>query len=214
MKQLFFDSEFCSMGRWIALVAAEKLGLAFYDDQELFKLADPEDLNAKQAAELTEWLKVTENDYQAVSQNLKFRQTEQAFRQAVQQALAKGPCAIHERGSVDLKSEDTLAIMIYNSDVKDKSQRVGFEKKYSQEELSEQQRLLLLKQEDQARRLYKNAAAGQEIWGKKEYYDLCIDTAAFSKEKCVDILVNALSESAISNEDFTKIVIEKYGVVE
>ena len=41
-KYIVMDSEYCSMGRWISVIAGKKLGMKLYEGKDLVKLADEE----------------------------------------------------------------------------------------------------------------------------------------------------------------------------
>ena len=216
MKSVLFDSEYCSMGRWISIVVSQKLGIDFYDDQKLTELVSDDDLTKKEVDDLTKLLMETEESYQKLSDSPLLKKVNAGMTKAVKKAIKKGPCMIHERGTKEdfSDSQEAISVLIYNSSMKDKRKRALLDDKYMDTNEKEIDLENIVKQEDKARSLYKNTISQKDAWGKKESYDLCLNTASISREKCVDILINVLQESSIKKGDFEKIVAEEYGVVE
>lgn len=216
MKNVLFDSEYCSMGRWISIVASQKLGLDFYDDKKLIELVNDDSLSKNEVDELTKLLMETEHSYQELSDDPLLKKVKSGMSEAIEQAVKKGPCMIHERGTREnfLESQDVISVLIYNSSMKDKRKRALLDDRYIETNDKKVELETIVTQEDRARSLYKNAISQKEVWGKKEFYDLCLNTAFISREKCVDILINMLQDTKIEKEDFEEIVIEEYGVVE
>lgn len=216
MKNVLFDSEYCSMGRWIAIVASQKLGLDFYDDQKLIELISDEVLTKKEVDELTLLLMETEQNFQELSDNPLLKKVNTGMTAAIEKAVKKVPCMIHERGIREdlLESQEVISVLIYNSSMKDKRKRALLDDRYTDMNEKSVDLESIVYQEDKARSLYKNAIYQKDVWGKKESYDLCLNTAFLSREKCVEILINALQDTKIEKKDFEEIVIEEYGVVE
>ncbi|EGP4970973.1 cytidylate kinase-like family protein [Enterococcus faecium] len=215
MKHLFIDSEYCSMGRWIVLVTAKKLGMSYYDDAKLLQSINDSELNNK-VNTLTKELKVTSQTFEDIRLNEDFKTIQYAFNREIEKILMDGPSIIHERGDKKHleRKNNCLSVLIYNSSVDAKRPRVKLDELYKNGHFSDTQLEHILNQEDQARRLYKNACYNQNVWGNKEYYDLCLNTAFLSKEQCVEILVAALSEKTVDKEEFNQIVLDVFGAVE
>ncbi|BAK95358.1 putative uncharacterized protein [Tetragenococcus halophilus subsp. halophilus] len=214
MRHLFVDSEYCSMGRWIILATTKKLNMHYYDDSALLELIDKTE-KIGEVNRLTEDLKKTSKSYQAVRKTDDFQTVRSIFDEAIKKALLIGPSIVHERGNPQASSskKNYFSVLIYNSSLEAKIPRTAYDEKYQGKEFSREQQHTLLKQEDQARKLYKNACFNQEVWGKKETYDLCLNTAYLTKEQCVEILVTLLTEKRVEKEEFAQIVVNKFGVV-
>ncbi|KAF1298064.1 hypothetical protein BAU15_09440 [Enterococcus sp. JM4C] len=215
MKHIFLDSEYCSMGRWIGVVTAKVLGITFCDDVNLIeRIGDPRIEKNLNLLNLN-----LENDaqsFQALRENENFKQIHSTFNEEIRNLLKRTPCLIHERGNENCTEdrESYLSVMIYSSSIEEKSSRVILDNRYEACDFSKVELEAILKKEDRARELYTNASYNRTTWGKKEAYDLCLNTAYLSKEQCVEILVAAVSEQKMKREEFNKIVTANFGRAE
>lgn len=182
------DSEYCSMGRMIAVKACEKAGYTYYDASDLLDLTDGR-LSEKQ---LVEWdAKISKEGValQEIRADKEFQNLAKCLFQAVEKALKLGPCLIHERISKDWVVEhgySCTAVMIYATDYENKISRVKVEPRYMNLE-TEEELEAALKKEDNKRRNYHNFLTG-ELWGKKESYDLLLNSESLGLNKCVEVL--------------------------
>ena len=196
MKYMLLDSQYCSMGRWIGIVLSHKLGIEFYDDKKLLQLIDEKLLKKSEVDELTTYLMETKQTFETLSEHALVKKVGKGMKQTVHLAIEKGPCIIHERANREDFPEAVapLSVLIYNSSMKDKRKRALMDERYMTLANKPTDLEKIVHNEDKARALYKNAVGRKNAWGAKGNYDLCLNTAFLSREKCVDILIEAMHQ--------------------
>lgn len=59
---ILLDSEYCSMGRWISAIVAEKLNMRLYEEKDLLKYVNNDWLTEDYLNQLKEELSTIDND--------------------------------------------------------------------------------------------------------------------------------------------------------
>lgn len=181
------DSEYCSMGRMIAVKACESNGYTYYDAEKLMSLLEPE-----QRELVSRYDKVLEN-MELTAEDLKhdpdFHRVSEIYQQAICLALNEGPCLIHECGIKEMIEADghtCMSVLFYAMNQEEKRKRAKTTAIYKDLETAEDLDRAIRK-EDHRRRIYHDALS-EYPWGEKEAYDLSLNTDAFGRKKSAEFL--------------------------
>lgn len=179
---VLLDSEYCSMGRMVGMLACQQTGYRYYDAATLLEMVPEsgitmQDVDAFEAAlryELTKSQILAMDAYPKITA---------AFDQAIGKALANGPCLIHDRASRELvegKGYACLRVLTYAVKEEDKIARARLSPLYRGIP-SDAEVLRKIREEDNIRANYCMAHSGS-VWGRKESYDLCLNTDALGRD--------------------------------
>ena len=193
---IILDSEYCSMGRMIAVKACESSGYAYYDAEKLMSLLKPEEREL--VAQYDKVLENTELTAEDLKKDKEFACVCQLYQQAIRQALKEGPCLIHECGIKERLEQDgytSLRVLFYAMDQQEKRERAKTTAIYKDLETPEQLDKAIEK-EDHRRRIYHDALSDRP-WGMKEAYDLCLNTDVMGRKKSAELLGVLMAEIEI-----------------
>ena len=189
-KYIVMDSEYCSMGRWISVIVGEKLGMKLYEGKDLVELAEEPWLTEEYLRDFDE--KIADMTLEEVKNSDEIKKVHQALSKAILKAVDIGPCIIHERvaGDVLAGKVDCLKVLLYNTSMEHRIPRAIADKTYDLEKLTHDKLVTFINREDHKRKVYRDALSNHS-WGKKESYDICLDSDVLSREKCAEILIEA-----------------------
>lgn len=173
--------EFGSGGREIGKRLADELGLAYYDGEIITLIAKETGMSEEYIQNISE-KGVYPYTYQFAKSFLNSSPVQNSQIQVlvkqneiIKKIASKGNCVIVGRAAnVILKGEDTIDLFIY-ADMKSKVARCK-QKADENENLSEKELEKKIIEVSKNREKFHNVVSNEE-WGKKENYDLCINTS-------------------------------------
>ncbi len=179
MGIITISREFGSGGRELGKKLAMELGYKFYDKDIISRVSKEGNLNENYIESAIN--KINEFSYTQRS-SFNFYSSHQKYvtdiliieRKVIQELAKKGNCVIVGRGAdVILKDENTFDIFVH-ADMSSKIKRC--KDNSSKEELLQDKELeKKIKAIDKARQKFY-LMLGQDTWGQKENYDLCVNT--------------------------------------
>lgn len=183
--------EFGSGGREIGRRLAEKMGIAYYDQEIITELIKRTDFAEEYVRHMDEkapipLLPITTartfglpTNY-VVEQNLKFYMQES---KVIQEFAEKSDCVIVGRcADYILREMNPVRIFIY-ADMESKVARCRKKNKDVDTLNDRELRQKIVSVDKKRARYYKFYA--DQVWGEKENYDLCINTSRFSEVKMI-----------------------------
>lgn len=206
------NSEFCSMGRWIVSAASNRLKYDFWDQARFVnEFSESGDL-IHQSDIITEKMIHDSSD---VSLKEQLASIQKKIMNTILSSSSNENIVIHDFGIEKYipKDNSVKRVFIYNSDTEAKCSRVTYEPKYKNLK-DDSLRKTKLTYEDSLRRMYFSIGDGNYKWDDVRSYDLCLNTANLQKNQCADILVSFFGKPSMSESEFQKIVIDRYGDVE
>ncbi len=192
---IILDSEYCSMGRMIAVKACERGGYTYYDAEKLMSLLGPEEREF--VARYDKVFGDTEITAEELKKDSDFERVFRLYQQAIRLALKDGPCLIHECGikeRIESEGFQCVSILFYAMDQREKRERAKTVAIYKDLETAEELDKAI-EREDHRRRIYHNALSDRP-WGRKETYDLCLNTDILGRKKSAELL-----EALMEGED-------------
>lgn len=190
--------EFGSGGHEIGLRLAEALGIPFYDKLLVSMVAEEGEFAQKYLEEMDEKVDMHIAPFLATRSNYAIYQQPMSdkvfFRQAeiIRKLAAGGSCVIVGRCADYIleKNPHLVRIFLYG-DLKDRVAR----KESMNLEISESDMTKHVLATDRKRSRYYRHYTGQ-VWGKKEYYDICLNTSVTGLEGAVEILKTMVQKRA------------------
>ena len=182
------DSEYCSMGRMIGILACNEAGYTYHDSLTLLKLVDS-DISMDKVKEFETRLRKQELSKEELINNPDYNQIYALYSKAIDIALKNGPCLIHDRASKQMildKGYTCISVLTYALDLNSKIVRAKYSPLY--EDINDNQELIKMIQEEDMVRINYHKAHNETTWGDKEAYDLCINTDAFGREFAAQLL--------------------------
>lgn len=189
---IIMDSEYCSMGRMIAIAACKQKGYAYHDTISLLKLGEDR-LSMDELSMFEDKLRQKRLTQDQMLMMPEFPKIKDVFNQAIKSALAQGPCLIHDRANKQLVASlehNCLRVMIYAEDMDDKLIRARLSPLYKQV-LDDELLKIKIKEEDNIRANYHQACSNME-WGIKENYDLCLNSDVLGQEMAIKLLASCM----------------------
>lgn len=188
---IVLDSEYCSMGRMIALKACEMSGYTYYDAGILLDLLREQGINKQEILKYDMVLAETEKSPRELSEDLEFKTIANIYNEAIKLALSKGPCLIHERGIKEIleaQGYSCMSVLMYATNQESKRERAKISPLYvdltTAEELDE-----AIRKEDKKRSMYHNTLSDLP-WGEKETYDVCLNTEYLGIDESIKIMLS------------------------
>lgn len=155
---ILVDSNFCAMGRMIAVEACENSKYTYYDGYELLKLMELSDEEIKKITSFDEVLDTYTGSIKDLRDSERFKYVVSMYNKAIKKALEKGPALIHERGVRSYIKElgySVMSIILYTSNVEYRRQRAlvsAYCKKLVDEGMSVDE---AIRRQDRRRELYQ-----------------------------------------------------------
>jgi len=193
--------KFCSGGRNVAAIVAEKLGIKVYDRDLLKKAAQNTGFSEKFFDEADEEktrkglrslfmnhlssINGLSNNY--LSNESIFNMQSEAIRKIHEQenCVFIGRCADYV-----LRDSDRLLNVFIAASADDRVARVM---RHAGEGMTESKALSLIEDIDRKRSSYYNYFTGK-TWGDPAVYDICLNSTTLGYEKCADIIVSLAKE--------------------
>ena len=187
------DSAYCSMGRMIGYKACQLSGYSYYDAAVLLELV-PECGLSKDDVDVYEQKLRKENltKEQLMSDPVFVKLTE-VFDKAVDIALAKGPCLIHDRiakEEVLAKGYTCISAMTYAADLKAKIVKARVSPLYCNEK-DDEKVIQGIHEEDMIRINWHRAHSDTE-WGDLNTYDIALNTDVFGRDYSASLLAKIM----------------------
>ncbi len=194
MKSIVIDREYGSGGREVAKILAERLGIAFYDGELLVLAGQQQGVNISQLQDLDEKnvgsmlynIALAASSIQDSSRLSVPYQAFAAVAEVIKKIDAKGPAIFMGRCADQVLAEagrDCLHVFVYASELDDRIRRA--------EEVGASGNVLrYIQKKDEQRRNYDKFYAERE-WGRKENYDLCLNTSKLSYEQAAGVIAAA-----------------------
>ena len=186
--------EFGSGGRRIGKMVAEKLGISYYDNELVTKIAEKsgfaqsfikehgEETSATSSLlfSLSNW--GTYYNY-TVSDQLYFAQ-----RRVIEELASKEPCVIVGRCADYILRDRTDCLNVFiHADMDFKRKRIV--EIYGAKETTPDKRIL---EKDKRRKAYYKYYTDQS-WGEARNYHLCLDSGVIGLEKCADVIAQLMT---------------------
>lgn len=202
---MVIDSEYCSMGRWISVIVGVTTNMKLYEGKDLVALAKEEWLTEEYLKDFDE--RLGNMSVEQAKNNEELKKVHGALSKAILKAVEIGPCIIHERAAASILQgkANILKVLLYNTKIEHKIPRARTDKTYDLANLSKKEIISFMEKEDRKRSNYHNAMA-KTTWGSKETYDICLDSDMLSREKCAEILIEALQEVSLDLEQCQKTI--------
>lgn len=189
--------EFCSGGREIGKMLAEKLGIAYYDEIELrdrsrdlgiedgiFEMFDEQPTRS--------FLFSVVMDPYSIDSAVNSGRVLEAQRKVIESAADEGPCVIVGRRADKIleDKEDVEVVSVFiGSDMEDRIER------FMQSDQVDKPRNVrrYIEQKDRERSSYYNFL-GDGKWGRAANYTMCFSTSKMDKEKICKMICNYVKE--------------------
>lgn len=192
MSIITVNREFGSGGRELAKRLAEELGYRYYDKDIFAMVAKKQGLNKEYVEETmtnAEYAGTIGRSFNTYLSSQKFM-TDMLVeeRNIIRKIGEKGNCVIVGRGAdVILSDLSPVNIFVY-ADTETKIIRCK-EHGHEGEDLSEKELIKKIKQVDKSRKRFY-LFLGQDNWGEKENYDLCVNTSGVNIKEMIPELAS------------------------
>ena len=190
MRTITISRQYGSGGKRIAVLLSEKLGIPYYDSSRLLLagerygissgLVEALEKNTSLLYGLAKAADPTNPGDRLVLPGQMF----QAQMDSMKRLAGEGPCIFLGRCADHIlrDQENLLRVYVYASNMEDRISRVKYHKNLSQREA-----LSRIAEKDHRRMNYYHFYTGQE-WGRKENYDLCLNTSTMDIDTCVELI--------------------------
>lgn len=192
---VLLDSEYCSMGRMIANKACGISGYTYYDAVLLLELVPEEGLNADDVREYEKKLRRDDITKEEIVNDPEYQRIAKVFDKAIDIALKKGKCLIHDRATQEMieeKGYTCVTAITYNSVMPSKIVRAKISVLYKDLE-NDEDVIRAIHEEDNIRRNYHKAHSDTE-WGDKYIYDLCINSETLGLDYSAQMLAGLMKK--------------------
>ncbi len=195
-KIITISRQFGSGGREIGRKLSEKLGYAYFDKELITAVAEQTGLSAEYVEIFSESHSVKNTPYLFGRTFITYQESPAEQIQIVQHKILnelaeKGDCVIIGRcADYILREQNPFKLFIYSSSMDAKLERC-YAKVPAEKGTSNKQMIKQINEVDKKRSKYYEYYTSQK-WAEVENYNLCIDTARFSIDKAIDIIVNAV----------------------
>lgn len=186
--------QFCSGGKQVGKMLAERLGIAFYDAELLRKKAKEigvEDgiFDMFDEKPTRSFLFSVVMDPYAIDSAVNEGKVIEAQRKVMADAADRGPCVIVGRRADKILENDYNVISIFiGADIEHRIRRY-----LERENMSDKAARRFIERKDRERASYYNYI-GDGKWSRADNYSMCFNTAKMDKEKIVDIIVDYINE--------------------
>ena len=189
------DSEYCSMGRMIAVKACKASGYAYYDAVILLDLVPEEGVTIDEALTYEKRLRSDEIDKEKILADPEYIRIEKAFDKAIDIALSRGPCLIHDRAvkeTILAKGYSCISVLMYAEDMSAKIVKAKFSPLY--ENLTDDAEVIQKIHEEDMARTNLHKLHSDTAWGEKNAYDLMINSDMFGRDFSAVVLASAMTK--------------------
>lgn len=187
------DSEYCSMGRMIGNMACALSGYTYYDAVFLLDLVPESGVTRDDLAALNAKLRQRRMTKEELLNDEDFIKVDQAMDQAIDIALSKGPCLIHDRITKEAvidKGYTCISVLTYGQDWKAKIPRAKVSALY--QDLEDDSEVIAKIKEEDMIRINTHTAHADTKWGDKGTYDLLINIDTFCRDYSAQLLASTM----------------------
>lgn len=187
------DSEYCSMGRMIGVRACRMAGYAYYDAVILLELVPESGVSIADVEAFEKKLRPALLSKEEITAMPEWERIASVFDRAADIALAKGPCLIHDRMAkemIEAKGYSCTSVLMYATDADAKIVRAKVSPLYSS--LSDPAVITEKIREEDRIRINTRTAQSDKAWGRKDNYDLCINSETFGRDYAAVILAGVM----------------------
>ena len=192
--------KFCSGGRNVAAIVAEKLGIKVYDrdllktaarntgfSEKFFDEADEEKTRRGLRSLFMNHLSGNGMSGNYLSNESIFNMQSEAIRKIheTEDCVFIGRCADYV-----LRDSDRLLNVFISADINDRVDRIC---RHADEGMTESKALSLIEDIDRKRSSHYNYFTGR-TWGDTAVYDICLNSTTLGYEKCAGIIVSLAKE--------------------
>lgn len=189
---ILMDSEYCSMGRMIGNIACNKSGYTYYDAVILLELVKDSGISIEDVETYEKKLRKPLNKEDMLN-DADYIKIKNVFDKAIDIALAKGPCLIHDRSVkeyVKSRGYSCLSVMIYATDMKSKFVRARISPLYK--DIDNDECLTEKIHEEDTIRINYHSAQSDTTWGDKNSYDLCLNSEVLGRDFAAEMLAKCM----------------------
>lgn len=187
--------QFGSGGRTVGRQLAERLNIPFYDRELVKQVAEETGFDTKFIEENGEFSPSKSIFSFAVSQGVPCMQNGLSvsdfifcMQRQVILKLAEKPFVIVGRGAdYILRDRDDVFDVFIHASMENRADRIV--RLYGESEKKPEQRLA---DKDKKRKIYYKHYTDRE-WGDAKNYDMCLDSGRIGIDKCVDLIIDAIS---------------------
>ena len=191
---VLLDSEYCSMGRMIGAKACEKAGYTYYDAVILLDMLNDPEVNVEFMEKVEKQLRNRHLSKEEILAVDGYQKLNDAFDKAIDMALGKGPCLIHDRAikeDIEKRGYSVFTVLNYATDSKSKIERAKLSPANSDCH-SDEEFLARIQEEDNIR-YNTHHAKSDTTWGDKTAYDLCLNAETLGRDYAGEVLANVLN---------------------
>ena len=193
MKTITISRQYGSGGRRVAAMLSDKLGINFYVNNLLLIAGEKygirpglmNEYDEKKGSSFLYGIGMLADGYTSEDRIMLPYKLFQAQKEAILRLMGEeGSCIFVGRCADQILKDrkDVLKVFIYASEMEDRVNRIK-----GLDNISQRQALDRIAVKDKQRKDYYQFHTGQE-WGRKENYDLCLNTSMLGYETCVDII--------------------------
>ena len=187
------DSAYCSMGRMIGFKACQISGYTYYDAVTLLELVPQYGVSKDDVDHYEQKLRTRSFTVEELQADEEFVRLSKIFDEAVDIALSKGRCLIHDRISKEevlAKGYTCVSAMTYATDLKAKIVKARTSPNY--ENVKDDSAVIAgINEEDMIRKNWKRGHSKNE-WGCLETYDLALNSDAFGRDYSAELLASLM----------------------
>lgn len=198
MKTITISRQYGSGGREVAAMLSKELGIPFYDSNLLLIAGERygispgllKEYDEKKNSSFLYGIAMLADGYTNQDRIMLPYKLYQAQSDTMKRLVQEGPCIFVGRCADQILREESrlLRVFLYASSMEQRFQRIMAVDQVPQREVGSR-----IAQKDRERRDYYYFHTGQE-WGKKENYDLCLNTTTLGYEGCVKIIKELAEE--------------------
>ncbi len=186
---VLLDSEYCSMGRMIGNKACNISGYTYYDAVILLELVPEENVTIEEVKAFEKKLRRADITKEEIVNDPDYGRITHAFDVAIDRALSKGKCLIHDRATremIEARGYSCVTVLMYNDNIPSKIVRARVSPLYEGE--TDDQKVIAGIQEEDNIRINYHKAHSDTAWGDKYIYDLCINSEALGLDYSATLL--------------------------
>lgn len=193
---VLLDSEYCSMGRMIAVEACEAAGRTYHDGRSLLELVPELGVGWDEVKAFDERIGYGAFQFGRLYHSEEYARIAAAYDLATERALAAGPCLIHDRGSVKVVKRLGFAYvraMTYGTDVGPKRERCKASPLYAHLTKEWDIDKAISYENGLRSRWHSLCEPGDPAWGKSETYAVMINSGVLGKDLSAALLARLMA---------------------
>ena len=190
------DSAYCSMGRMIGNKACQASGYTFYDAVILLELLPEGSVTIEDVDAFEKRLRTGEWTKEELLADPEYVRIAEAFDKAVDIALSKGPCLIHDRVSKEevlAKGYTCLSAMTCAEDDAQKIVRARLSPLY--QDLQDDEEVKAKIREEDMIRINWHKAHSDIPWGDRRNYDMILNSDLLGRDYCACLLAMIMKDA-------------------